>query len=328
MANFTALNAALLANYLAEKGTEIFKKLLWEQGTDNWTTTVANMKNGMISPKFSMGASAKPFNTTLAATDNQTFDAAILKVYPNKIEEAIDPQKYYAYEQLISGATDGRTFDPEKFPFHQFITEELIRVNNEALRETAIWNGVRNNSGTTMAATVDGFNTLINNSVTGVSGAPVIPSQYIKATGALTAANTYDKVRDVVAAVPIKYRRQKDFQVLCGDTVWGDYWDGYKADRGGMIEPKLVDDDTLIIDAKWGKTVVLKRIQCMTTANSQRLIATPKSNLQVGTNMDKFGDYVLKVHDFGWTYAILAYFELGCGIFEYGDGALVVNDQL
>lgn len=324
MADFAGFDAALLTAYLLEKKTTIFRNILWQQELGSWMTMVPNIKKGMFTPKFSVTQSVKPFNTTISATDNQVWDANVLQTFPNKIEELIDPQKYYdRWESLMLGVVDGKTFEPGAFPLHEFIVETMMDSNSEALRETAIWSGVRDNGGTGLADTVNGFGTIITDAVT--SGD--IPAGSVVATGTITAANTYDKVREVVQTVPLKYRRQKDFQVTVSDTLWGDYYDGYVADHGGVIAPDMIDDDTLVIDKKFGKTVVLKRVQCMTEANSQRIIATMKSNLQGGTNVEDFGKYIMKLHDMGWTYAILAYFELGLGIFEMKDKAIVVNDQ-
>lgn len=318
MANFAGLQAAIDALTTdVEKKQMLYYKLLMNEDIETNFTLVPNMHKGMLTPTFKIGRSVRPFNTTMNATDTQVIGGKTLALFPNKIEEEVNPQKYYDHWETLG--LKGQ-FDPNDFPLANFIIESLIEENADQIRTTELYSAKRNNSGTTSSAIIDGFGTLIAGAITGGQ----LPSQYIETSvGTPTSSNILDAVHKVVELTSPAYRKQPGMQVLVAETLWNDYYDAYKAENGGN-KPDM-EGDAIILE-KW-RNIRLKKEISMTTANSKRIIATGRDNLQVGTNMSKFKDYVLKTYDKGWLFNILMYFEMNCGIFEFDHGAFACNED-
>lgn len=201
----------------------------------------------------------------------------------------------------------------------------LIEVNKEKIRNDVIWNGERNGSGTTPGATFTGFKKIIADAITDET---LLPAQVI-ATGDITASNVIDKIKLVVDGQDRVYRGQADNQVLVSQGVFD--WAVAKQEAiNSYFLPNLVFAEGskkvigMYLTGSYSDVLIKPEISM---AGSSRIICTNKSNLQFGSNEDDFASWAFEVEKVDWNTKILAYMEMGAGIYELGEGAITVNNR-
>lgn len=337
--NITALVSTLQAlTSDVEKKKMIFGALLSIQDIRKNFTFVPNMKKGMLQPIFSISPSARPFTTTFTGTDTQNVAAKKLELYKGKIEQKVTPSTYEDWFETL-GLLNGFDWrDTEALA--KFIIDTIIEVEAHNIRTNVLYNGVVNPSGTSPLDSMTGFGKLIADGI--VSG---IPTNQIEPTGTMTQANTYDNVRKIVDRVGEPYLAQRDMQVLSSRQIVSWWIDGYKANHNGseptyIYEPVLADgvdkEGAESLNGIGNKRIVgvyldgihsgipMKIEESMKA--KQRVIAGPKSNFQVGTNMADFAQFLFDILRQHYTFDVFARYDMACGIYELGNGSFATND--
>jgi hypothetical protein len=139
------------------------------------------------------------------AGDAIKMPARILKVRPGKADLELIPASLWntwAGMQRKAGSAD------QKFmPYEQYIMEFLANKFAEEIQRLIIWKGVYNSGGTTPGAVANGFEKIIEDSIT-AAGAFDVPAAQVSTTGAITAANAYDKAIEVARKMPEHLRER------------------------------------------------------------------------------------------------------------------------
>lgn len=301
MADFTDL-AAKVGDYCLQNKESIYTKLLADKALDTNFDLQTGIADELVTVELEMGEGAKPFKYAYTAVDTQKFNASKLKVRPALIAEPIYAKEYYKnYRQL----TGKGTFDPREIPLEQFIIDEIIRVNRDAIRKKTIWQGVYNANGTTINDICDGFRKQITD---GITAGSIVP---LTVVGTPTAANILDAVQEVIEGMPEAVREQDDAEILLSHQLFIWYKQKYKAvNLANSVE--MLDNDTIIHEDY--PQIKIKREASLTKATSKRIIGTYKRNLAVGTAQANFEQFILKTRDNGTYFDILMEFEIGTQI--------------
>jgi hypothetical protein len=342
MADFTALLDAIQAQVSKNDIRKVVAEriLAYSQLKNNFTWQ-RSIYGGIISPTFDTESSSRPFSTTYSGTDNQTIGAKKLEMRKAKIEQTIDPDKY---ENMWMTFAENLSLDyTDTASLAKFIIDHIIGVEAQNNREKVIWQAEYNSSGTTSLDICDGFAKRIADAIT----ATAIPASNVVTTGVLDASNTYDAVHDVLSKVARRYRNLSDMQVLVSEDLFGWYIEGFEAahpnrtprylttptyDYGvnmqpaGASEGEKVRSTGLILEGKFAG-IKLGVEDSMTEAGSQRIIATPQSNLIIASNLADVKDFQFRAHSTEWAIHLLCKYSLAMDIYEYGKDAIAVNDQ-
>lgn len=338
MADFTALIAALQARSTDAVFQTAASKTLFDYGglQDNFTF-IPRAKN-MLTPTFVRPATSKPRkgHPTFGGQSNLVWDAKALDLYPTKIEEAIDPEEYEE-RFLTLGLMSGLDIS-DSSALAKFILDTIIMSEADQIRNFSIWSAVYSQAGTTPLTTFTGFERLIANAEANDYTPVTVP--------VLDDTNTYDFVIEVMKAVGVKYKNLPDMQVLVSQEVF-DFWvAGYQAvhnDRepeyirktiaagsvNGMFNTVERKDNQRVVGAYLAgsnSNIPIKIEPSLTFAGSKKIIATPKSNLQIGSNLsmiDKFLFQVLAAENF--VINISGAYRIGAGIYETKQGAIATS---
>jgi hypothetical protein len=314
MADFSDLQAKVGA-YFQENKTEIFTQLLLDPSYDTNLELEPNVNDEMVYPRLDVTASARPFNYNYTATDNKDWTASKLKVQYGMIAEQVKSKEYYQnYEKLgVKG-----NFDPNTIALEQFITDEVIRANQYALRTQTVWKGVHNPSGTGILDVFDGFHKKL---VDFVDDEEVVTP--LTGVGTPTASNIDDAINEVAAALPLAVRGQKDAQILVSEELFIWYKWKLKALNNG-VDIQLLPDGS--IQHPDYKNIKVKEEVFLTLDNSKLILGGYKRLFQVGTNMSAINNFTSKTFDRGLYFDLLFTFAMGTNIpwHEY----VKINDEL
>jgi hypothetical protein len=190
------------------------------------------------------------------------------------------------------------------------VWNEVIKTIAKDINDQAAYLGVYNAAGTTSVDMATGFGTIIAAEVTGGAITPVV-------TGAITTTNAVSKLELMNKAMPVAYRKAGYTQYVSYD-VFDKYQEDYRERYSKYQEANV--DGFYYLDGTSRKVKILP-VTWMGT--SQRIIATPKENLLMGTDM---------LSDLQKINTIPAMYTLGAGIvftvgFEIRDlAAMRVND--
>lgn len=301
MANFTDL-ASKVGDYCLENKEGIFTKLLADASLDDNFELETGVPDELVTVELEVGEGAKPYKYNYTAVDTQKFNASKLKVRPALIAEPVFAKEYFANYRKLTGKG---VFNPNEIPLEEFLVNEIIRVNRDAIRKKTLWQGVYASSGTTVIDICDGFRKQITD---GVTAGTIVP---VTTVGTPTAANIMDAVDEVLLAMPDGVRAQPDAQILLSEQLFIWYKQKYRATHYGQ-NPEMVDLNTIVHEDY--PNVKIKREASLTLALSKRIIGTYKRNLQVGTAQDNYDNFILKTKDNGTYFDILMEFELGTQI--------------
>jgi hypothetical protein len=303
MANFTDL-AGKVGAYCLENKEGIFTKLLADTSFDNNFELETGIPDELVTVELEVSEGAKPFKYAYTAVDTQKFNASKLKVRPALIAEPVFAKEYYANYRKLTGKG---VFNPNEIPLEQFLIDEIVRINRDAIRKKTIWQGVYAPAATTPGVNdiCDGFRKQIADGITAGTITPV------STVGTPTAANIMDAVDEVILAMSDGVRGQPDAQILLSEQLFIWYKQKYRATHYGQ-NPEMLDLDTIVHEDY--PSVKIKREVSLTVGLSKRIIGTYKRNLQVGTAQANLDNFILKTKDNGTYFDILMEFELGTQI--------------
>lgn len=325
-----------------ERRKAILKDILMGDDIKGNFTLVPNMKKGLLQPTWTTSSGMKPYSSTFGGTDTQVLGAKPFIISNGKIEHKIEQKTYEDVWEAFAQLENYDVNDPTAMA--QWIIDRVMLIEKEKFRNVVLWQGELDEEGTTATDTMTGFKKIIADAVT----ANTLPSSQIYNSGSLSSSNILAAVKNTIAKVALKYQRQADFQVLVSRNTLQLWIDAYlDANPNRSLDNNYIYEDVLTsgVDNQGatptgaGRRVVgvylpgtlqgiaLKEEVSMTLAGSSRIIATCKSNLQIGTNMSDFANYTFSVLPMHYTADIFCRFEIGANIYELGDGAIGINNQ-
>ncbi len=339
MADFTALRAAIQAlTNDAETMTLIRDEILNRQDIRQHFTFVPYAHLGWLRPTFTMASGQKPYSSTYTGVDSLIASAKTMDLFKAKIEQEFEHDSYMDQWKIFTAANKMDYQDTTALA--KFFVDAMIEKESYVLRNLSLWKAVRNDAGTTALDTFNGFEKIITDAIT----AGEIPSTQVLEVN-FDESNTYDKIKELVGKVASKYRKQKDFMVLCSYEVLGWYMAGHSLAHNG-IEPRMImgprfsngantglavdtvgDAETVIgcyLDGAYSGIQLLEEDFLTEDENNPIVIATCKSNLQTGSNLEKENAFKFYVKGDHYVTQLSTVFQFGCGIYEKGNGAIAV----
>lgn len=209
------------------------------------------------------------YNLTLSFRDLETFFGSVVaKFEPNTAISTL----------LGTGATkgDGQMRTPTALHVLTLIASNLSEHLNDA-----IWNGVRNSTGTTTADLFDGYDTITEKEITAGTIA-ASEGNYMKLTEEITAANAVDVAKNILFSLDPRLRSM-DLYLYCSQDFVDKYNEGYLLTHGAT--PYNTHYGQQSVEGSNGK---LKFVPLYNKAGSKFFHVTPKSNMLVG--YDQMGD--------------------------------------
>lgn len=320
-------------------------------------TVITNVRKALNLTKLKAGKGARPFTSKFEAGGSDlSYTGRKLVVEEGKRELYIDPSIY-----RDSWMTQVRTagINPMEIPFAAFVWQQVILELLAEINDHTIYNGfdkadaVAWASGDTYTAgdyvtfgsnpidyykalastsagespdthpakwemvnaeaIAKGLGTLIAEEITASNLTPVT-------TGALSASNAYEQFTAMWRSLPIAYRKF-GATIYCSWNNSDFLQDDIENKVGKYVE---VDDrEQVMFLRKTGRKCVIKPVTWM--GDSGRLIATPQSNLLLGTDAGSDFNQIRTIEDM-WTLQAGINFALGLQIRDLE--ALRVNDQV
>jgi hypothetical protein len=258
-----------LAAYGGTYERALFSTLITGLDAANDMTLYPNIKSKITLTKLTVSPGIRPYSATFQPPVNDlAYSGRVFDVQLFKRDTQIEPLKYNSswMSQVLRPGTD-----PKDIPFAQYVWEQVIKGISSELNG-AIYLGTYNAAGTGAADVVTGLGTLIAAEITGGNMAPVT-------LGAITNVNATSKFETLMKSMPAAYRKA-GFSIYCSYDQFDKYNEDYRLQFKRYTE--LNKDGTYTIDNTGGK-VDIRPATWMGT--SQRLIATPKENLLLGTDL-------------------------------------------
>jgi hypothetical protein len=291
----------ITTNAFTESGGPVFgKKVLTWDLRNRGIQVRTNVKAPQAMTKLSAKGAPQPYRSQDDTTNNGAkFTDRVLTAFQSKWDYDFDPEEF---RNTYLAKADGT-------PFVEAAQNQVADEYLAHLITSVIGVGVRNAAGTGVADICDGFLTIIAALITATTIAPV-------ATGAITNANAVTQIETVAEAVPVVMRDAPEgFIVHVSYNVMDKYKRHYRTLNGFGFKPQ--DDGRYKLD---GINAYLQPQAWM--GASQRVIATLKDNLVVGTDTE-----AVEVHATARRNIIEVrqLMPLGCQIQDLD--VLVVNDQ-
>ena len=264
--NFAALNA-----YAGKYAAKIIAQILMTLTVAQDVTVMDGLKNTVRLPKLSTADFLKPYDGVFAATaDALVFGERQLTVSVGQGDLLIEPEQFrYTFlgDQLANG---GRNIPEEQFIFDR-IKERVansINTNIPWIGDKAV---TVTNAASKVRKIADGFAKIIAAEITATKITPVV-------TGAITSTNAMTAVETVWKSLNPGVRGQTGIIYVSYDVFWK-YCDAY--DTAYKTSP---------IFTGYSNEVRLRHAQnwtvrpCLWMGSSQRILATLKENLYMGTD--------------------------------------------
>jgi hypothetical protein len=289
---------SLLSSQFRELGGPVFGKKVTEW---DLKTQGIQIRTNVVMPQALVKMSAQGSPIPYAEADGfglgPKFTERILTVNQTKQDYTFNPQNF---RNTILAST-------ETIPFYQMAVGQMSKEFLSALMLNALYSGTYNAAGTTTAACVTGWGTIIAAEITATNLTPV-------AGAAITTSNAVAQVELIKNAVPV-WMKQLGFTIYCSYGTFEKYAVNYRTANGFKFEPRITGDYP--ID---NSLAILKPVAWMNT--SQRLIATIDNNLVLGTNIEQVTIHSTPYLDYLKNRIT---FPIGCQIQDLD--AIVVNDQ-
>jgi hypothetical protein len=204
-----------------------------------------------------------------------------LKLRKNEISLEEEPEKY---RSTYIGLQMQNKVDSTTHPYERLFVERIMLTARQNVFY-AIMNGVYNAAGTTSADMVDGLLKVIADEITAdnISLVPTVannlPYPNLIATGAITAVNALDKLRDFYRALPAPFRAI-NVSLFCSHQVADYYFDAYIAEHNG-VAPMVDADNNMILEGSGG---LCKIVRMSNMGTSQRIFITIPENIVIGAD--------------------------------------------
>lgn len=302
--------ATNLGDYHREHRDRLSAELLLDESFADKFEIMDDVTDEVPLPNLSISDLIKPANpNTFAPTANALgFGSRTLKVRGIKVDLQLVPQ---VLEKTWLGKMKNPS-DPFDMPFEDFIMQYINSKIKENLLLQAVYGGTYNASGTTPAATMDGFLTKIAAEITATNITPV-------ATGAITATNVIDSLETVYDGLGEAYKNVPT-EMKVNTQIFDWYNRRYRTSYGANNNYEGMKMGRILLDGTNCEVVREPGLGA-----SQRVICTPKENLVMG--VDSMGGYNMDIQKFDRTIKILVDFKAGVELKEIHARGLQVNDQ-
>lgn len=248
--------------------------------------------------KLSSLGEPRPYRTQDDFGAGPDFSDRTLIAYQSKLDTDFDPENFRnTYLATLPDA-----------PFESAAIDHVAAKYLDSILRSTVYSGVRNAAGTAPADLANGFGTIIASEITATKITPIV-------TGAITSANAVDKVELVAEGVPSAIRESGEGIMYCSYNVFDKFVKHYRTLNGYKLDTTATGG--YMLD---NKNIELRPVAWM--LSSQRLIATLRDNLVLGTDAERVAVYptrhlnILKLR-----------FMMPIGMEIQDLDALVVNDQ-
>lgn len=209
------------------------------------------------------------FDLNLSFRDLETyFGSVVAKFEPNSAISTL----------LGTGATkgDGQISTPTA----KHVLSHIAKGLSEHLND-AIWNGVRNASGSTTKDLFNGFDTITKNEVT-AGNISASNGNYMKLSDPITNSNAVDVAKNILFSLDPRLRSQ-DLYLFCSQDFVDKYNEAYLLTHGSV--PYNTQYGQQAVEGSYGR---LKFVPLYNKADSKYIHVTTKANMLVG--FDQMGD--------------------------------------
>jgi hypothetical protein len=304
----SAPNISALSAYAGQYEKQLFSTLVNGMDVANDITVYPGVKNTIKLTKLTAGGGARPYSATHQPnTSALAYTGRDLEVKIGKLDLLVEPLKYnqtWMSEMMRPGT------NPDDLPFAQYVWEQVFKELAAEINNSTAYLGSYNGAGTNAAAIATGLGTLIAAEITATNLTPI-------ATGAVSSTNAVAKFEEMMKAMPVAYR-SNGFNIYCSYTNFDRYQEDYRERYKKYVE---MNDGQYFMDATARKVRI---IPCSWMGTSSRLIATPKENLLMGTDLLSDMNQINMVPDV-WTIKTGIGFKVGFQIRDLA--AIRVNDQ-
>ena len=218
-----------------------------------------------------------PYNPARATDYNLNIDYREIETFLGSVIAKFEPNSAVS-TILGTGATkgDGLMATPTAKHVLSLIAKNLSEHLNDA-----IWNGVRNASGTATKDLFNGFDTITK---TEISAGEISADKgnYMKLSAEITSANAVDIAKEILFSLDPRLRAQ-DLYLYCSQDFVDKYNEGYLLTHGSV--PYNTQYGQQAVEGSNGK---LKFVPLYNKADSKFMHVTTKSNMLVG--FDQMGD--------------------------------------
>jgi hypothetical protein len=338
--NATQFEAALQTLLGDEENKEMLVEgILLDPSMDNNFTTNLDMKLGMICPILSMDSGLRPFNTTFTGTDTTAMGAKTDQLKKVKIEHKLLPSEWYNHFKKFNKNVSLTPTGNENSDVVRFVLDAIALIETMKIRNSLIWKASYNAASATPLACFNGFEKIIIDAIDD----EILPPEQVATLGTVSESNVLDCFDELLDLMSEEYLQQADMQFLCSRKVVNWYIKTYQQSHNG-ISPQLIMGQPLfqgvdqltgiknnmrngeqIIGVYHDSGVPIKMEQSMSIVKSKSIIATSQGNLQIGSSKKDFKGYDLDVQKENYHVKLMGAFEMNCGIYELGKGAIAVN---
>ena len=192
-------SAASFQAYVQDYYDTLITKMFFGFRTSQYTTAHEGVKNRIALTSLTVGNLVRRYSSTYnVVAGTHAFAAKNLEVFDNKVDLAIIPKDF---ESSYLGRYRQKGQDSMDLPFEGDILAQTIAKMNQEM-EIAIWQGDKAAvpaSTDLLAATFDGFNTIITDNIGSLT--PVV-------SGVLTASNAYTTIESIYSGLASQYQDQ------------------------------------------------------------------------------------------------------------------------
>jgi hypothetical protein len=298
-----------LSAYAGTYEQALFSTLVNGMDAANDLTVYPNVKDTIKLTKLTAGGGARPYRPQHDPNEDAlAYTGRDLSVKIGKLDLLVEPLKYTNtwMSQAMGAGTNNNDI-----PFAQYTWEQVMKELAEEINDNTVWAGTHNANGTEAVDIATGLGTLIEAEIEYETLEPVT-------TGAITNENAVAKFELMMKAMPVAYRN-RGFSIYCSYSSFDKYQEDYREKFKKYVEMNEAGQYTL--DATSRRVNI---VPCSWMGTSSRLVATPKENLLLGTDLLSDFNKINTVQDV-WTIKAGIAFKIGFQIRDLA--ALRVNDQ-
>jgi hypothetical protein len=356
---FTSVDVSALAAYAGDYEKQLFSTMVNGLDIANDITVMPNIKHKKNLTKLTATANAKPFSTTEEYAGALKYAPRVLEVRPGKVELLIDLEEYretWQAEQMGPGSGANKN----NIPFAAYVWDQVFKSLGSEINDRTAYFGIDKDDAAAfdpgVAYAVGDIVTFESNSIThyyrantatlagespathpakwdNVSAEAIAEGLGAKLEAEVTAANLSEVALGAVTTGAEALAAQRElFRSLSpkyknmGVTLYQSFTD-YELLMDG-IEDKITkytkDDNTPVYLPGTDRKCLVK--PCTWLAGSRRLIASPKPNILMGTDLlSDMNDIKVLENAKLWTMPVGIKFLVGFQIRDLE--AITIGDQ-
>lgn len=228
------------------------------------------MRFGSVSAASQFG----PYDATRVSKSDVNIAFRTLETFFGSVIETFDPNDYAMLTMGYNGTTLGEGL--KKVPTAVLVLSQLAKSRGQFLAQ-AVFDGVRNEAGTTTKDLFDGFNTIAAAEET-AGNISADKGNLFTTTKEFDDTDACDMAKEIVRAANPYLRRTK-CNLLCSPDFYDCYMESYLATHSGIIYNTQYKQT--IVEGTDGNVTLVPLAQL---ADSKKFYLTPKDNLLFGTD--------------------------------------------